>query len=602
MSWKRNISPIENYKINNIFPIEIIIHILILVFSTLQITILISKETNYLRNQEKIIYNKYQSNLSSSGKINRKEYYFNIYDILDSIKLTIDAYFNRENNSIEYIDYDKSSLKIEIDSFVNQYNTKHIEEIYSIVERNDYGPFSINKEDINLKKIKNNIINYKSFKISIKEIHFVEDFYYNINECYEWNIDKIFQKENRSTMYSYLSIYTNECKNEKTSLIHGFFNKKGWIHILVLFLNMYALFVEMSYIAKVAKYVFNLENNLKNTVKNYVSSSRSEDSEYYNPLIYESKESLNKNNISNLSMYSGAITTINNVNNYFSHQQDNRELSFNLSNNTKSSSYSISSGNHSEVLVSKNVLKHNKKNKPDKIILKNIPKLSELNLGWTFIYILSNMFLILGSLNIISYKFRIKNSSEISLGFGCLLAYIHLGSYLQYTNNYSSIYLTVNYAVPTVSRYLFGVMALFLGFTISALCILWKSENFSSCSSIVITLFSISQGDSILDIFQDVNFAGILGQLFIYAYSILFILVVMNLFIAILEESYVKSEMNLESHWTLDYQKEIDVLGNKNFIINKKENNQNKQIENKDDKSLNIKINKVCKKLKTVSL
>lgn len=59
----------------------------------------------------------------------------------------------------------------------------------------------------------------------------------------------------------------------------------------------------------------------------------------------------------------------------------------------------------------------------------------------------------------------------------------------------------------------------------------------------MIQLFSIMNGDEILDSFDDlIVFYPIVGQIYLYGFLLLFMYVVLNVFIALIEESYFSTQ------------------------------------------------------------
>jgi len=115
-------------------------------------------------------------------------------------------------------------------------------------------------------------------------------------------------------------------------------------------------------------------------------------------------------------------------------------------------------------------------------------------------------------------------STEILVGFGAMFAYINIGRYIEFANNYSIFYVIIQNSLPSVIRYLIGVTPVFLGFIFFGLCIFWRSERFTSFSDVMIILFSLAQGDSVFDAFKDLSgFYFVLGQVYLYSFCILFI-------------------------------------------------------------------------------
>ncbi len=143
---------------------------------------------------------------------------------------------------------------------------------------------------------------------------------------------------------------------------------------------------------------------------------------------------------------------------------------------------------------------------------------------WSIISLLGNIVQIFGSVLSLFDSNNTMASTEILVGFGCMLAYINIGRYLEYNREYSTIFATIKRALPNVLRYLLGVMPIFFGFIFFGLCMFWRSERFVSTSSTMITLFSMLNGDSIFDIFNDLTGVSFfVGQIYCYMFCIMFI-------------------------------------------------------------------------------
>ena len=153
-------------------------------------------------------------------------------------------------------------------------------------------------------------------------------------------------------------------------------------------------------------------------------------------------------------------------------------------------------------------------------------------------------------------KENMNASTDVLVGFGCMFAYFNIGKYLDYNIEYSTIYATLQRAFPNVIRFLIGVLPIFIGFTFFGLCVFWRSERFYNTSSTTMALFSMINGDSIYDIISDLSgISFFLGQIYSYSFCLLFIVVVMNVFISIIEEAYVSSKMRNQNHWIYNYLK-----------------------------------------------
>ena len=171
------------------------------------------------------------------------------------------------------------------------------------------------------------------------------------------------------------------------------------------------------------------------------------------------------------------------------------------------------------------------------------------------ICIISNICLFFScTISLIYINKSLSNLSELMLGIASMFSVVNLGRYLEYTKDYSSIYNTFNLSFVSIYKYLVGVSPIFIGFLLLGLCLFWKSNYFSTPFNALMTLFSLSQGDSTLDIFKDVgSIQSMLGYLYVGLFCLFFFVVVMNIFIAIIEDAFTVDKMNNKSHWMFDY-------------------------------------------------
>jgi hypothetical protein len=175
---------------------------------------------------------------------------------------------------------------------------------------------------------------------------------------------------------------------------------------------------------------------------------------------------------------------------------------------------------------------------------------------WPVLCLIGNVIQIFGSALSLFDTDNVMSSTEILVGFGCMLAYINVGRYLEYNKDYSTIFATIKRAMPNVLRYLIGVLPIFAGFIFFGLCLFWRSERFVDTSSTMMTLFAVLNGDSVFDVFHDLSGVSFfIGQLYCYIFCIIFIVVVMNVFISIIEEAYVSTKMKNQNHWIYSYLK-----------------------------------------------
>lgn len=330
--------------------------------------------------------------------------------------------------------------------------------------------------------------------------------------------------------------------------------------------------------------VNNLSRNKNNNSKNY-------EEDYTNT---------HKTNLNDDAKKINAYNSINNNNNDSDsnkliskkrkHKEKNKKLQFQTSfnhliNNKQKTPHDIYKHlsmmrNYSQLDNNRNLSynKHNNQNnfnnKSNSLDQDLMDRQHHLNLGWSTISILGAIVQILGAIISLSNNnnTRLHLYCDILIGLGCLFSYTNLGRYFEYSNEYDTIYATISDALPSVLRYLFGCMTLFLGFAMFAVCVFWRSEKyFNSPTSSFMTLFAIICGDSIFDVFTDIGgFTVIIGYIYTYVFCILFISIVLNVFIVILEDSYNIVKLRAQNHWLLGYMSKINDV-NKRILEQKKE-------------------------------
>ena len=172
---------------------------------------------------------------------------------------------------------------------------------------------------------------------------------------------------------------------------------------------------------------------------------------------------------------------------------------------------------------------------------------------WEIICLLGNIVQLFASFICIIDIHHYMTCTELSIACGCFCAYVYLGRYIDYSKQYSAINMTILKSLPNVVRYLIGAVPIFMAFLFFGLCAFWKSERFSSISSVIITLFSLANGDSIYDVLSELSgIYFVLGQVYAYLFCIFFIVVVLNVFIAIVQEGYSRSQNETRNHWAYD--------------------------------------------------
>ena len=142
------------------------------------------------------------------------------------------------------------------------------------------------------------------------------------------------------------------------------------------------------------------------------------------------------------------------------------------------------------------------------------------------------------------------------VGLGAAFAYLMLTKYLNFYFQFQTIFRTITKSIPNLILYFIGTLPIFLSFIIFAIANFPYSERFYNFTRVILNLFGMMNGDSILDVINDITQNSyFLGQIYIYFFNILFICVVINIFVSIIEEAFVNSKLKNQNHWIYSFVK-----------------------------------------------
>lgn len=651
------LSPIEKYKSFGKFPYLLLFNILLVIFSSIQILIVINSNTNYKRRQERILYKKFLNNEDQETEINRFYYLQSISELKEFIKLSIENYYKFSHNNIEIIKVLKNNPELEFNNIRDSFEGTKIDNINDFksinLTLNNLGPFSKENEEL-----RSYLKNKDLFTIQYKLRIYIPQNYNSKPKCYDWKINQQYNRMN--SMYRVnLDINTSFCKilNRKISfssvLIYTLENY-FWLHLIVIITSFLSLYISINYIYQIAEVYMHSKKKLQEIDDSF---SNSDESDYYNPIfsshssIFEhngehNERNINENNnIKNDNEYDKITNNIEKNPNQNEESQEvifqrkqssinKKEIFLNKLNSIRkdgkrekeidkkiSDDKDLNNTNDEidDFLLVNKLSEETKKNEFDKtqnesllknqkfdVIevlklqliknqsfrneyninniddekIKNNEKLLDQNLkmGWTFVCILSSLFLLFGSiLSMIDYHDKTV-FDEYLVGFGCALAFFNMGRYLEYSHYYDTIYATLGHALPNVLKYIIGVSTLLFAFLFFGVLVFGRSgQYFNSITNSLVTLFAVILGDSIFNVFNDVNgFTVIIGSVYWYLFIIIFIAIVLNIFIVILEESYTYVKVESKDHWLVDYK---DKLEETNKVILKE--NEERFLKNK---------------------
>ena len=468
---KISLSPLDKYRIYGKFPYHMIIHILLLVFNTLQAVIVLSEFTDYFRAQEKSFINALISDDSKEKPdYARKVYLYSISDLQDHMSTSIQNMLEANEtflNDIIYVDENDEETNLENIELVVKYkdNLTKIDknnflmplELNYQVNKDYLGPFNTNYTDDDIKKYLD-IINKFEMIYNLKI--YVTRYYKEYKRCFIWRIRQIYDFSKRGHFVVSLFINNQQCEDKTTlslSKIEIIMISHLWIHIIIIILASFSIF-------------FCLHD------------------------FYE---------VIRLRKYK------------------------------------------KQILKSK---KNKKINDPK--ILKESETISHALNKWDILLILSNLFQIIGSIVSLLEQKNMNGSMDTYVGFGVLLCYVSIGKYIDYSPKYSLFFRTFKNSMSNFIPSFLAILPVFIAFTFLGLCLFWSSERFTNVSDIMKGLFALFMGDSIHDIIIDVSGqSNFFGQIYGYLYTILFIIVVMNVFVAIIQEGFIQAKFESKSHW-----------------------------------------------------
>ena len=195
------------------------------------------------------------------------------------------------------------------------------------------------------------------------------------------------------------------------------------------------------------------------------------------------------------------------------------------------------------------------------------------------------------------------------VGISASLSYLTLMKYLWYYPNFQTILTTILKSIPYLIVYFIGTIPIFVSFIIVAIANFPYSERFYSFTRIILNLFGMMNGDSILDVIKDViGNSFFIGTIYIYFFNILFICFVINIFVSIIEESFVTSKIKNQNHWIYSFVKKkknpneekgnisrkemrlFDEMRRKNLIRNVLRKEESDDINNNNEKGNDVNV------------
>lgn len=126
---------------------------------------------------------------------------------------------------------------------------------------------------------------------------------------------------------------------------------------------------------------------------------------------------------------------------------------------------------------------------------------------WFFVATIGNSCNIIGAISGIQFGITGKEINGLRLLFisiGCMMAWINVVQYFEFSLSYYVLILTLKKGTPRVLRFLIGVLPVFFGYCLFGFALFSsRSEKFGTVDNSAVTLFSLLNGDSIYDVFEE---------------------------------------------------------------------------------------------------
>ncbi|XP_071117775.1 mucolipin-3-like [Haliotis cracherodii] len=169
---------------------------------------------------------------------------------------------------------------------------------------------------------------------------------------------------------------------------------------------------------------------------------------------------------------------------------------------------------------------------------------------WYILIVVNDALTVVGS----SFKIQLEDQKfssssknydigSVTLGIGCLMAWMGVLRYLGFFEKYNILIITLKKAFPNVLRFLVCTLAIYFGFTFCGWLVLgpyhMKFRHLSTASE---CLFSLVNGDDMFVTFSatetESDLIWYFSRTYLYVFISLFIYIVLSLFIAVIMDTY----------------------------------------------------------------
>eukprot|EP00349_Pseudokeronopsis_sp_Brazil_P011724 CAMPEP_0202979828 /NCGR_PEP_ID=MMETSP1396-20130829/85879_1 /ASSEMBLY_ACC=CAM_ASM_000872 /TAXON_ID= /ORGANISM="Pseudokeronopsis sp., Strain Brazil" /LENGTH=189 /DNA_ID=CAMNT_0049719443 /DNA_START=707 /DNA_END=1276 /DNA_ORIENTATION=- len=124
---------------------------------------------------------------------------------------------------------------------------------------------------------------------------------------------------------------------------------------------------------------------------------------------------------------------------------------------------------------------------------------------WSVVTLFANILQIFGALFYLINLFIRFVYSDYFVGLGCLLAWVTLSQYLEFSPKYSFISKTLGQALPNVLRTVMGAIPIFFGLSLLGQSIFYQTFRFQNFGFAGMSLFALMNGDAVQATYRDLT-------------------------------------------------------------------------------------------------
>lgn len=162
---------------------------------------------------------------------------------------------------------------------------------------------------------------------------------------------------------------------------------------------------------------------------------------------------------------------------------------------------------------------------------------------WYILFLICNALSVVGAaweiateLNLLAEDFWLN----FSIGLAAFFGYLCIIRFLEWSKKYYMLIYALRAAIPVCIRFFEGVIPVYLAFGLFGVAVFSEYvPKFSNLFQAIITLFGMMNGDALIEAFHECyNVSEFVATVYLFSFIIFFIMVVLNLFVAIIEEAY----------------------------------------------------------------